>query len=335
MSSNKNIKLENNIKNNNNEDDDDMPELEDFTEELSKIRIKTNTNFEDDSEIKVNIINNDNNKTNINIPITITENIKNNNSIVNFNTNNQSINQKEKSKEKEVEKSKDEGFRPKRGFFHRIAESENKANNLNTNNNNNNININNKSNLEKEKEKEKITDLTNIKATGETVKEKIFSNFKSEVNMNANDLNKSMNYLNNKKDEWCNNDLLTAMMKKPSLMKLFSNPRFPEAITLMQKDPKKFMEIYGKNPDFNEFIKEFSGTMANHFENLGKEKEKENSIPVDKESEILLAEPKVKAMIERIQREGKLDFGEIQRDPDLAKKIKILIDKGIFKLQNY
>ena len=317
----------NNNNNNNQDDDEDMPDLEDFTEELSKIRIKTttNTNTEDDSEIKVNIINdnkekneNNKNKEKINIPIT-------ENNINNKNTSNQ--NQINKPKEKE-----DTGFRPKRGFFHRIAESENKANNNNNNNNNNNIT---NTNIDKINNKEKVTDLTHLKATGETTKDKIYSDFKSEVNMNANDLNKSMNYLNNKKDEWCNNDLLTTMMKKPGLMKLFSNPKFPEAIALMQKDPKKFMEIYGKNPEFNEFIKEFSGTMANHFDNLGKEKDKENAKPVDKESEMILAEPKVKAMIERIQREGKLDYYEIQRDPDLARKIKILIDKGIFKLQNY
>ena len=71
---------------------------------------------------------------------------------------------------------------------------------------------------------------------GETTKDKLLSDFKSQVNMSGNDLNKSMNYLNNKKDEWCNNDLLTKMAQKPGLMKLFSNPKFPEAIALMQKD---------------------------------------------------------------------------------------------------
>jgi hypothetical protein len=292
------------------DDDEEMPELEDCTEELQKIRINTYINEDTiDSEIKVNVINTESKKK-ISIPIKET---KENSNIIDLKNENQII-----VKEKTL---KDEGFKPKRGFFHRIAEKEK------------NENITKEDNLSKKEDK--VADLTNIKATGETSKEKLLSDFKSQVNMNTNDLNKSMNYLNNKKDEWCNSDLLTAMASKPSLMKLFSNPKFPEAIAMMQKDPKKFMEIYGKNPEFTEFIKEFSGTMANHFDKLGKEKEKENSIPIDKESEKILNEPKVKSMIERIQREGKLDYYEIQKDPDLFQKIKILIDKGIFKLQNY
>lgn len=315
MSSNKNSK-----KIEDNQDDDDMPDLEDFTEELTKIRIKTNTNNDTDSEIKVNIINNDNNKNKNNIKIPINEN--ENNEITN---NIPNLTQTQKTKQIEnTNKPKDTGFKPKRGFFHRMSESENKTSTTNSN-----------KPEENKKNTDKITDLTNMKATGETTKDKLLFDFKSQVNMSGNDLNKSMNYLNNKKDEWCNNDLLTKMAQKPGLMKLFSNPKFPEAIALMQKDPKKFMEIYGKNPEFNEFIKEFSGTMANHFDKLGEEKAKENQIPMDKESEKILSEPKVKNMIERIQREGKLDYYEIQRDPDLAQKIKILIDKGFFKLQNY
>ena len=59
-----------NSKNNIIDNDDDMPELEDLSEELGKIRQKLNT--EDDfSEIKLNVINNNINKN------TTSENISN------------------------------------------------------------------------------------------------------------------------------------------------------------------------------------------------------------------------------------------------------------------
>ena len=92
------------------------------------------------------------------------------------------------------------------------------------------------------------------------------------------------------------------------------------------------MEVYGKNPEFNEFIKEFSGLMSGHFNKIGEEKEKQQP-PMDKEVEKIISEPKVKKVIEKLQREGKLDVNEIQRDPELSMKIKILIDKGFLKLQ--
>ena len=213
---------------------------------------------------------------------------------------------------------KDEGFKFKKGFFLRDPEKENKTSSIPA--------------KEEKKPDPKVLDLTHLKSTGETIKDKIFTEFKKEVKENSEDINKSLNYISDKKAEWCSSDLLSMISQKPNLMKFFLDPRFAEAMQLMQKDPEKFMQIYGKNPDFNEFIKEFSGIMANHFNSIGDIK-KDQSPPIDREVDKIINEPKVKMVIEKLQKEGKLDVNQIQRDPELSRKIKILIDKGFLKLQ--
>jgi len=303
------------------EDDDDMPELEDLSEELGKIRQKLNKE-EESSEIKLNVINNSSQNTksqNINIPIQSGD-------LSPTPTPNTTPNTMATVNKQPPQKQEESGFRFKKGFFLRNQEIEKNQNN-NSNNNTNN-------NKKEEETNNKIIDLTHVKSSGETVKEKFISQVKTEVkeNANSNDLGKSLNYLNEKKDEWCNTNLLNMIAQRPNLMKFFMDPRFADAIQLMQKDPKKFMEIYGKNPDFNEFIKEFSFIMSNHFNKIGEEKQASQP-PMDKEVEKIISEPKVKMIIERLQREGKLDVNEIQRDPELSMKIKLLIDKGFLKLQ--
>ena len=46
------------------------------------------------------------------------------------------------------------------------------------------------------------------------------------------------------------------------------NPQFSLVVQLMQKDPKGCIEKYGNNPDFRDFIKEFSNLMGSHFKSL-------------------------------------------------------------------
>ena len=47
-----------------------------------------------------------------------------------------------------------------------------------------------------------------------------------------------------------------------------------QAIGMMQKEPKKAMELYGNNKEFMEMFREFCREMGQNFENLA-EKEKE------------------------------------------------------------
>ncbi len=309
------------------EDDDDMPELEDLSEELGKIRQKLNINTESDSsEIKINVINNIKSSTeqqttqkSLNIPITDGSPISFGTPTPNTTPSAPTTNKPDLQKQEELG-----GFRFKKGFFLRNQEEQSNSNN--------------RSALPQEKKSEdlnnynnKVIDLTHLKPTGESVKDKFISKIKTEVKENSNDINKSLNYIQDKKDEWCNTNLLSSIAQKPSLMKFFMDPRFAEAIQMMQKDPQKFMQTYGKNPEFNEFIKEFSSIMSTHFNKIGDEKQAEQP-PMDSEVEKIISEPKVRKVIERLQREGKLDANEIQRDPDLSIKIKTLIDKGFLKL---
>lgn len=304
------------------DEDDDMPELEDLSEELGKIRQKLK-NDDDSSEIKLNVINNNKPSSisqNVQIPIKSVETT----TITPNNTSNTNLSLSNQSQKPSEELS---GFRFKKGFFLRDQEKE-------SNNNNSTVSSNKakESDNKKNNDSDKIIDLTHVKSSGETIKDKFISQIKSDVKENSTDVNKSLNYINEKKDEWCNANLLNAIAQKPSLMKYFMDPRFADAIQLMQKDPEKFVQIYGKNPEFNDFIKEFSSIMATHFNKIGDDKQAMQP-PMDKEVEKIISEPKVKAVIEKLQREGKLDVYEIQRDPELSMKIKILIDKGFLKLQ--
>lgn len=100
----------------------------------------------------------------------------------------------------------------------------------------------------------------------------------------------------------------------------------------MQKDPNKAKQLYGKDPEFNEFFKLFSSMMADHFSKISEKKEAENPLN-DKEVQEIIQDPKVNAIIQKLQLEGKLDVMELERDPALGKKIKTLIDKGVFRIQ--
>lgn len=47
-----------------------------------------------------------------------------------------------------------------------------------------------------------------------------------------------------------NEDLLKQISENPKLQKLFTNPEYQQAFSLMQTKPKEAMERYGKNPEF-------------------------------------------------------------------------------------
>ncbi len=99
----------------------------------------------------------------------------------------------------------------------------------------------------------------------------------------------------------------------------------------MQKDPQKAKELYGHNQELNEFMKEFSKIMAEHFNKLGQQ------APVnttgDKEVEEILKDPKVSQFIKKLQTDGRIDMTQLQFDTSTFDKIKKLIDKGILKLE--
>jgi hypothetical protein len=268
--------------------DEDMPELEDLSEEMSKIKEK-----------KGNINRDENSKININIKQDINDNKQENTSQIQINKNNQS----------QPTQPDSGGFKFKKGFF-----------------------LQNRSQSTEEKPKSsQPVDLTHIKSTqkqeNETIKE-----INKEIKLESAKSSHPLSDIINKKDEWMTQDLLMKFAQKPHMLKYFMDPRFAEVIQLMQKDPKTAVEKYGYIPEFNEFIKEFSGIMAEHFEKLGQGKSNNQSI--DKEVDEILKDPKIIPIIYKLQSEGKLDIELIQKDEYISKKINILIDKGYLKLQN-
>jgi len=144
-----------------------------------------------------------------------------------------------------------------------------------------------------------------------------------------------------KKDQWLTPDLLKMLTENPNLAKLFANPEYLQAITMMQKNPKEVMEKYGKNKEFMELMTQFSSTMGDHFTNLSNKEPPSNNpttqpIPIDdKEVEEILKDKKVKSFLEYLQKSQKVDFHAVMRsDPDLGKKIKVLIDKKLIQIQS-
>ena len=320
-------------------DDDEMPELEDFTEQLKEIRKAKGIDEKNvPKEIKIGVINdknnNDSNKKNtVQIPISKeppptkeTTNKKSNET--NNNKNNSSNNNKRD----------EDNFGCglfKRGFLkrHNFSEEEPKKTN---NNNPNKSNIKKEEENKKEKKNEPI-DLTHIKSNpGTTTKTNVLNNFNNDLktNQESSKLNSGMlNNLANNKQQWLNQELLMKIAQNPNLMRCFMDPRFSTVIQELQTNPQECLKKYGNNPVFSNFIKEFSALMGDHFNNLAKNPMSGNPNYNTPEIQEIINDPKIKPILERLQKEGRLDMNEIQRDPYVASRFKVLIDKKILNIQ--
>lgn len=292
----------NNIQNNN--DLDDLPDLEDFSEDLKKMNIGKINN--EKVSIPVNINNNNNNlydNTKVGIPIKISNNSNNSES-------RDMKNNKAENKDKEYEF----GMGLKKGFL------------------NKKINDNSSQNHIKEKEKGEIVDLTNIKSKNKLEIDEVQQNMKNESS--SKDSKFLLNNIMNNKDQWLNEELMKKLMKNPKLLQAFTHPNFNDVITLIQKDPNEAKKRYGNVPELNEFFKEFSSLMADHFNNLEKKQTSnflEEQSKKDEEIKKILEDPKVNNLLKILHKEGKLDPIHFENDNDLLIKFNILIDKGVLK----
>lgn len=304
--------------------DDDIPDLEDLSEEINKIN-KAKGVTSNSGPVKIQVketksIDNSNVKNeNQRVPIKVVE------TKTNTNTNGK--------KEVNNVSQKDQGFGSgfKRGFFSKALGTNGNSNNTTETNISTNS-TNNKTSNETNKNNE-VTDLTNIKAKKNKYEiEEVQQNMK--ITSESNNSKFLMNDIMGKKDQWLNQELLMKLASNPKLIKAFTHPSFNEVIKLLQADPAEAKRKFGNDPEFNEFFKEFASLMASHFQNLG-EKETNNFLKnqssSDPEVELLLSDPKVKAVLEKMQKEGKLDAQTLGNDNDLIMKIDKLIKKGVFK----
>ena len=309
--------------------DDEMPELEDLSDQLNEIRKARGIDEKNISKnIKVGVINeknqiNNSNNNKINIPISNTPPPESNNQ-----------NKKEEKKpeiKQENKKNEDNaGFSfLKRGFLkrHNFSEEENKNKN--------------KQKTETKKEEKKIpnkkeepVDLTHIKSNpGTTTKTNVLNNFNKDLKSNQESNPTLLNNLANNKQQWLNQELLMKIAQNPNLMRCFMDPRFSTVIQELQTNPQECLKKYGNNPEFSNFIKEFSALMGDHFNNLAKNPLQGNPNYTNPEVQEIMNDPKIKPILERLQKEGKIDMNEIMRDPYVSAKFKVLIDKKILNIQ--
>ena len=318
-------------------DDDEMPELEDFTEQLKEIRKAKGIDEKNvPTELKIGVINEKNNNSNT---------TKNNTVQIPISTNPpqpqktektppskpQSTNNNNKNNNKRDEDNFGFGLF-KRGFLkrHNFSEDEPKKNT-------NNKEKEKPKEKPKEKEKNEPIDLTYIKSNpGTTTKTNVLNDFNKDLksSQESSKINSGMlNNLANNKQQWLNQELLMKIAKNPNLMRCFMDPRFSTVIQELQTNPQECLKKYGNNPEFSTFIKEFSALMGDHFNNLAKNPMAGNPNYNTPEVLEIVNDPKIKPILERLQKEGRLDMNEIQRDPYIASRFKVLIDKKILNIQ--
>ena len=307
-------------------DDDEMPELEDLSDQLNSIRKARGIDENSIAKnIKVGVINEKNN-------ISKEEPKQANNTVKIPISTSQPQNQQPKEKPKENNDNKknedNAGFSfLKRGFLkrHNFSEEENKT----------------KQKTETKKEEKKIpnkkeepVDLTHIKSNpGTTTKTNVLNNFNKDLKSNQESNPTLLNNLANNKQQWLNQELLMKIAQNPNLMRCFMDPRFSTVIQELQTNPQECLKKYGNNPEFSNFIKEFSALMGDHFNNLAKNPMQGNPNYTNPEVQEIINDPKIKPILERLQKEGKIDMNEIMRDPYVSAKFKVLIDKKILNIQ--
>ena len=308
--------------------DDEMPELEDLSEQLNEIRKARGIDEKNiPKDIKIGVVNEKTNNNKVNIPITTSSPPQ-----VPVQVPKQQK-QEEKPKPKQDNKRDEDNFGFglfKRGFLkrHNFSEDENK----------------NKKEKEPKKEnkeiptkKEEPVDLTHIKSNpGTTTKTNVINNFNKDLKstQESSKINPNMlNNLANNKQQWLNQELLMKIAQNPNLMRCFMDPRFSTVIQELQTNPQECLKKYGNNPEFSNFIKDFSALMGDHFNNLAKNPMQGNPNYSTPEVQEIVNDPKIKPILERLQKEGKIDMNEIMRDPYVASKFKVLIDKKILNIQ--
>ena len=62
--------------------------------------------------------------------------------------------------------------------------------------------------------------------------------------------------------DWVTEDLLTKIMKDPTLSKRLTDPTFMAAILEFQRNPKAAMQRYHNNKDMQQFLQQFCGLMG-------------------------------------------------------------------------
>ena len=302
-------------------DDDDIPELEDFSQELEKIRQQRgDNNRSEPEEIKVNVVGeNKPKKQTPKEPIKETKPINEPPKV-------QTQPQPQPQTKKDDLDDFGKGF--KRGFFRKQNQQSKPQPKPQPKP---------QAPQQQQPPKQQVEDLTHIKSDKEKQNKKIVESFnkdlKSAQEQSQSNMGGLLNNIVNKKNEWLNQELLTKIAQNPNLMRYFMDPRFSGVFQELQSNPQECMRKYGHIPEFATFIKEFSALMGEHFNNLAMNVPGSNPNMSNPEVQAILNDPKISPILMRLQKEGKIDVDELNRDPYVASKIKVLIDKKILNIQ--
>ena len=127
---------------------------------------------------------------------------------------------------------------------------------------------------------------------------------------------------------WLTPSLLQQIVSDPLLVKSMSEPRFQEAIALLQKSPAEAKKKYQNDSEVTEMIIRYMRIIGTHFEVLGRQEQSKTSHEV--EVEAILKDTDVIKIIEFLRNGGKLDPRTIPSP--LFKKLRVLIDQGLLNI---
>jgi hypothetical protein len=141
------------------------------------------------------------------------------------------------------------------------------------------------------------------------------------------EMRRSFDGLLNEKS-WMTQELMQAIVGDPVLSKSLTDPRFQDALNLLQRDPQEAKRKYERDVAVTEMITKFMSLFGSHFEKLGKAKSK---IEADELHLMLNADSELKRLVEFMHKGGQLDPRRLH--PTLLSKVKLLIDKGLLRIQ--
>jgi hypothetical protein len=124
---------------------------------------------------------------------------------------------------------------------------------------------------------------------------------------------------------WMTPDLSQKILSDPLLSKSLTEPRFQDALALLQKDPKQAKAKYENDEQVTAMLTKFMSLFGSHFESLGSKQPQFSDLQT-----MLKEDPDLARVVEYMRGGGQLDPRRLP--PQLLTKVKHLIDKGLLKI---
>ena len=134
---------------------------------------------------------------------------------------------------------------------------------------------------------------------------------------------------------WVTGDLMRRIAGDPSLVEALGNPRFQEALNLMQKNPAEAKTKYSGDTEINDLFKRYMRILGCHFEDLAEkagQTDQSGVVEMDGKTQALLQDPAVCQVLELLQKGVRIDPRQLPSP--IFEKIKFLIDKKLIQIQS-